>query len=305
MNTQSRPGRALLWLLAIPLMACVISPPLYWAGSSLADAGWLPVVKDFPFHRYFSRSVQISALLVLWPLVRSLGVRRASDLGLGKNPAFLRDGLAGFAVALASVGVLGSILMLLGWLEWRSSPHPAGLLRIFATAWTVSIIEELVFRGVLLGLLLRSLGAIPAVLISSGAFAVVHFLKTSRQPLEGPVGWTSGFEQLPLVFSSAPAWPVWAWALASLFLAGLILGFTTVRTRSLFLAIGIHAGWILGQQGLQWIAKSTIRPSDRLLPWIGPNVVSGAVPTGVLPLLAIAASGLVLWLGLRTRPGSR
>jgi membrane protease YdiL (CAAX protease family) len=286
-------------------MACVISPPLYWVGSALAEAGWLPVVKDFPFHRYFSRSVQISALLVLWPLVCALGVRRASDLGLGKNPAFLRDVLLGFGVALASVAALGAVLAAMGWLEWRSNPHPAGLLRICATAWTVSIVEEVVFRGVLLGLLLRSLGALPAILISSAMFAGVHFLKTSRQPLDGPVGWTSGFEQLPLVLSSAPEWPVWAWAAASLVLAGLILGFTAVRTRSLFLAIGIHAGWILGQQGLQWIGKSTIRPSDRLLPWIGPNVVSGAVPTGLLPLLAIAAAGFVIWLRLRPRHRER
>jgi len=56
-----------------------------------------------------------------------------------------------------------------------------------------------------------------------------------------------------------------------------------LRTRSLFLAIGLHAGWIFGQQTLQWMAKFRIKPPDALLPWVGPNVVSGAVPTGLIP----------------------
>ena len=66
-------------------------------------------------------------------------------------------------------------------------------------------------------------------------------------------------------------------------LAGLLLAVMTLRTRSLFLPIGLHAGWIIGQQGLQWVAKFHVRPQEALLPWIGPNVVSGAVPTGLIP----------------------
>ena len=56
-----------------------------------------------------------------------------------------------------------------------------------------------------------------------------------------------------------------------------------MRTRSLFLPIGLHAGWIIGQQGLQWLAKFRVKPPDALLPWVGQNVVSGAVPTGLVP----------------------
>jgi len=76
---------------------------------------------------------------------------------------------------------------------------------------------------------------------------------------------------------------VLGWGMLSLLLAGLILAVATLRTRSLFLAIGLHAGWIIGQQGLQWAAKFRIKPPEALLPWIGPNVVSGAVPTGLVP----------------------
>jgi hypothetical protein len=36
-----------------------------------------------------------------------------------------------------------------------------------------------------------------------------------------------------------------------------------------------------------------------LLPWVGPNLVSGAVPTGILPLVALVATGLLVKLYLR------
>jgi len=52
-------------------------------------------------------------------------------------------------------------------------------------------------------------------------------------------------------------------------------------------------GWIAGQQGFQMIAEFQIKPADALLPWIGPNVVSGAVPTGLVPAAIILLSGVL------------
>jgi hypothetical protein len=72
----------------------------------------------------------------------------------------------------------------------------------------------------------------------------------------------------------------------------------TIRTRSLFLAIGLHAGWILGQQGIQILGKFDIKPSEQLLPWVGENVVSGAVPTGLVPLAVLGFTGILILLFL-------
>jgi predicted MFS family arabinose efflux permease len=85
----------------------------------------------------------------------------------------------------------------------------------------------------------------------------------------------------------------------SLVLAGILLAVATIHTRSLFLAIGLHAGWILGQQGIQILGKFGIKPSDRLLPWVGENVVSGAVPTGLLPLVVLGITGVLIFWFLR------
>jgi membrane protease YdiL (CAAX protease family) len=275
--------RALAYFSAVILLACLLSPPLYWAGSALAERGILPFLKGFPFHRYFSRSIQISALLMLWPAFRWVGIRRIGELGLERNPLWRRDLLVGLAIALIPVVALGAGYLAIDVYDLKKSIPISRGLRIFATAGVVAVLEEFLFRGVLLGLCLRSMKPLSAVLVSSAVFAVVHFLRVAKSATEPAVGWLSGFAQLPQAFSSAPPWPLLGWGIFSLLLAGMILAAATLRTRSLFLPIGLHAGWILGQQGLQWLAKFRIKPPDALLPWVGPNVVSGAVPTGLIP----------------------
>lgn len=303
MNSKPVSPKSLLRLLVYPvavvLLACVISPPLYWVGNFLAEAGLLRIVEGFPFHRYFSRSVQISALLLLWPAFVWVGIRRLSTLGIEPNTLWKRDLAVGFLFAFLPVFVLGSAYFFTGVYEVRPDWEAAKFLRVAGTASAVSVIEEFLFRCVFLGLCLLAMGRVAAVGFSAVFFAVVHFLKTSKQPLEEPVTWMSGFEQLPLLFSSAPEWPLLGWAFLSLVLAGILLAVATIRTHSLFLPIGLHAGWILGQQGMQVVGKFNIKPSDQLLPWVGANVVSGAVPTGLLPLAVLGFTGILIALYLR------
>lgn len=291
--------RLLAYPVAVVLLACAISPPLYWAGTRLAGAGILTMVEGFPFHRYFSRSVQISALLLLWPAFRWVGIRRLEALGIEPNRLWRRDVAVGFLAAFLPVLALGAGYFLPGVYEGRTDWDGAKLLRVAGTAAVVSVVEEFLFRCVFLGLCLLAMGRKAAIGFSAVFFAVVHFLKTSKQPLEAPVTWLSGFEQLPLLFSSAPPWPLLGWAFASLALAGIVLAAATIGTRSLFLAIGLHAGWIFGQQGMQVVGKFAVKPPGRLLPWIGENVVGGAVPTGLVPLGVLAITGVLITLYLR------
>ncbi|MFZ4774891.1 MAG: CPBP family intramembrane glutamic endopeptidase [Terrimicrobiaceae bacterium] len=275
--------RLAAYLSGVILIACLLSPPLYWAGSALAEKGILPFLQGFPFHRYFSRSVQISALLMLWPAFQWIGIRRLGELGIERNTLWRRDLLLGFGIAFLPVIALSAGYLVFDVYDFKKSIPVAGGLRILGTASVVAILEEFLFRGVLLGLCLRSMRPAAAVLLSASIFAIVHFLKVAKSASEPAVTWLSGFAQLPQAFSSAPPWPLLGWGLLALLIAGILLAIVTLRTRSLFLAIGIHAGWILGQQGLQWAAKFRIKPPDALLPWAGPNVVSGAVPTGLIP----------------------
>jgi membrane protease YdiL (CAAX protease family) len=81
----------------------------------------------------------------------------------------------------------------------------------------------------------------------------------------------------------------------TLFLIGWILGDARVRTRSLWVSIGLHAGWILGNGVFNKIARRQIM----LLPWLGKNLLIGIIPLGVICLTWIIVR---LWLG-RQRDG--
>lgn len=111
----------------------------------------------------------------------------------------------------------------------------AGVLSLTAAA-----IEELLFRGLLLGLLLRwrqggKLWTGFAVLAQATLFAWIHAISDSTTP----------------VFDGLAVWT-----------GALILGVTVVFSKRLWLAIGIHAGW----NAVQYIAFGVQKPNLDYLP---------------------------------------
>ena len=75
-------------------------------------------------------------------------------------------------------------------------------------------------------------------------------------------------------------------ALATLFLIGLILAEARVVTRSLWLPIGLHAGWIFASGAFTKLARQQVL----MFPWIGKNMLVGVIPLGL---------AVVTWLLMR------
>src|SRR5204863_6824225 len=69
---------------------------------------------------------------------------------------------------------------------------------VLAAAIVVPLIEDLFFRGLFLGILLRSARPVVAALITSGFFAIVHFLKAPTRT-NATVTWLSGFHSIAFV----------------------------------------------------------------------------------------------------------
>ena len=107
---------------------------------------------------------------------------------------------------------------------------------------------------------------------------------------------------LGAIGGALPPFPILALAFLSLFAAGLILGWLTVRTGSLHAAIGLHAFWIFGQQLFNKAATYHVVPAGGLLPFIGPSQCNGMVPVGLLPLGALLLAGFLAAVLLRKRP---
>ncbi len=290
-----------LYLASVCAVGIVVSPVAYWICQWLIGEGWLQMLSGFPFHRYFTRTLQVAALTLLVPLVFWLRIRRIEDFGIQRNEQWDKELCIGFSAAFACLSLLGCGYVFSGVYGLRDSWEWSKVFQILATAAVVAPLEEIVFRGVILGLVSRAFGTVSGGIFSAALFALLHFVKPSKTDLGDPVTWASGWEQFVLLFSGLPPFPVSAYAAATLFFVGLFLAWTVVQTRSLWLAIGLHAGWIIAQQGLNGVAKYRAVPKDALLPWIGESVVSGAVPTGLLPLGALLFlwGGIFLWLRKR------
>lgn len=176
------------------------------------------------------------------------GRRLAMGLGLG----------LGGVVLLTAIEVGLGLVRFVPPAAWR--PEVLAGAAVAAIAFGLS--EELVFRGLVLRTLLQDLRPWGAVALSGLIFAALHFLR--------PV---SAADLLPF---------------AGLLVAGLALGYAAWKSGSLWLSVGIHAGWVYfiavtGQLGL-------LEVSEHGQLWAGTNGPS----SGLLGIVLLA--GMFPWL---------
>ena len=302
-------GKIFLYLLLVLIGGALVAP---WAWHLIQmlppdlRGGLIGKVQGMPFQRYLSRSLQVAAILLLWPLLRSLRIRSLRELGLyGANRplADLGVGIAAgiFCLILLESATLtsGAFVLSPGW----SGPVLAALPRLLLTAVVVAILEEFLFRGILLGFFRQVTTPAAAILLSALFFSGVHFLNLPAA-VSGDASplWYSGLSVFGSVGSSLPPWPDLGWAFATLLVAGIILGWMTVRTGSLLAAVGLHGIWILGQQAFNLAAYYPVKPPGGLLPFFGPPQCHGMVPVGIIPLGALMLAGILAGILLRHRP---
>lgn len=232
----------------------------------------LPVLPftDLPWWRVFRRCASIAAVLVLWWMV----ARRSSEhpwqnLGLAPWRAGKRPLLQGAALGFGLVLLLGLAYLACDvweisvtqdrWRLWRT------VIGFLPAALLVAVLEELIFRGYLLQRLMACSKAL-AVLGTSAGYALVH-LKPA---------WT---------------WPDSAMELTGLFILGVVLALSVLRTGHLYLAIGLHASLAYWARLNKLLVEF---PTDSSWQWlVGTNrLVNGLVPWGLLVLIGVA---LIRW----------
>lgn len=305
-------GKIFLYLAAVVLAGALAAPQAWELIHRLSPdlfGGFLGKIQGMPFHRYLSRSIQVAAIVLLIPLLRSLRIRSLRSFSLVPNPRPFRDLGIGMAAGLLCMALMIPSYLRFGACTLAPDWEPAflhALPHVAATAVAVALLEEFLFRGVLLGLLRQVMVPSVAVFLAAIPFALLHFFNLPRGGTgsggEGEsVTWWSGLHSLSQAATSLPPWSLLFWGLATLFCAGLLLGWLTVRTGSLHAAIGLHGVWILGQQLFNKV--SVFQPELAvLLPFIGPSQCSGAVPTGLVPLGALLLGGFLAAVLLRKRP---
>ncbi|MFL6501855.1 MAG: CPBP family intramembrane glutamic endopeptidase [Candidatus Udaeobacter sp.] len=281
-------ARLAAYFIAIVVGGALLAPILFWSAQALAAHGVFPFLAKYDFDRFFHRAILIVAVVLLWPLLRVSNVRTIADLGLAPNPHWVRDVGSGVLLSVIPLLFCGALLI---WLRVYSFRHVIVWPRIgtvLLAAISVPFIEEIFFRGLILGILLRTGRRLLSIIAVSGVFAAVHFLKGSdREPLI--VTWSSGFESIADAFAGFGDPMMVLAAFGTLFLIGCILADARVLTRSLWLPIGLHAGWIFASGTFSWLARRQMIA----LPWLGKNLLVGIIP---LAVVAVTWGLMRLWL---------
>ena len=281
-------ARLAAYFIAIVIVGALLAPILYWSAQVLAAHGVFPFLAKYDFDTFFHRAILIAAVLFLWPLLCISNVRGLADLGLAPNPHWIRHVTTGVLLSVIPLLFCGALLIVLHVYSFRHVFVWPRLGKMLLAAASVPFIEETFFRGIVLGILLRTGRKLLAIVAVSALFAAVHFLKGSEwEP--GIVTWTSGFQSIGDAFAGLADPMIVLAAFATLFLIGCILADARVLTLSLWLPIGLHAGWIFASGTFSWLARQQMVT----LPWLGKNLLVGIIPLG---LAAVTWIIMRLWL---------
>jgi membrane protease YdiL (CAAX protease family) len=264
------------YFIATLVVGALLAPILFWSAQSLAAHGIFPFLARYDFETFFHRALLAAAVLLLWPLLRASHVRTMADLALAPNPRWGRDLFAGAAISVIPLLCCGALLIAFHVYSLRHTFDWPRFGKMLLASITVPFIEETFFRGIVLGLLLKTGRKYVAIFAVSALFAVIHFLKAPDRTSE-IVTWTSGFSSIAHAFDGIGDPMMVAYALVTLFFIGWILADARVLTRSLWLSISVHAGWIFGSGAFSRLA----RQHTLALPWIGKNMLVGIIPLGV------------------------
>jgi membrane protease YdiL (CAAX protease family) len=266
-----------------------------------------------PYSRYFVRSVQFSAAVLLFPMIYWLGLRRGAgrrfrdtlrslrfadaqvDLRGGqplrRNPHGWRDLGLGFLLGTSVLAVLGWVLTADGWFHLRANADLGrALSRAVPRTLTIPIAEEVIFRGLLLGIFLRAMRPAAAIAALGGFFAFVHFLKPpAGVEIAQPGNPMAGLEWLGHIVARFGDPMSMAGQFGTLLMVGVVLSYARWRTASLWLPVGLHAGWVFALAVFKGLAApvKSIDASARYL-------VGFTLRDGIVPMLAVLATGLLI-----------
>lgn len=251
------------WPLAVQLLS-------FWLLVVLGAALWatgLWLLAGQPAFDRIPAIWQTSYLIGLYAWLLWLCRQARNSLSLPALPLWrpLRYGLSGAALSILSLSLLALLALRLGWVQWHTlrPDWPWIGLQVIVMAIAVASIEEIVFRGVMLDLALRSLSTWSALILQALIYAVLHLFRSDLAPLS------------------------WLTALISLGLTGLLLGQLRLRSKSLAMSVGLHGTWVALTSFASWAAWLVWDPA--WAPWSGlGNPVYGL-------------SGLLLLLGLNVR----
>lgn len=298
-GSSSALPKLLLYLLVVMLGGALLAVPLFHLGK--ASYGWLSTpswqdigmakwlrseIERAHFTRYFNRAVLVCAIVLIWPFLRWVKLDRSLLPTWKPLSAGIKQWALGFALASGLLLVLGFVFFKIGAYQLHPEPRWFKFGEPITAALGAGIVEEFFFRGLLLGLLLRTMSTRTALIAGTFVFALVHFLKPPEgwQIDDAAVTWSSGFHVLKQIAVGFGDVQFLLAEFATLFAVGWVLAQVRMQTGALWAGIGLHGGWVFG---LKYFSALTTY-SNGWLPWIGVNL-----KIGLAPLLTVLLTGWI------------
>jgi len=247
--------KLILLFLIIVFISCIIAPikkvPLDFM---LEKTGFIADSVDYEngvydFGKVMRRIMMMVALIVFIVYRKSLRFGTLISSALKIRPGFFRQFLLGLSMAVLSILIYYGIGLISGAWIIHMDYDSAGVIILKIVEYAliaclIGVMEEIFFRGFLLQSFMENMSVPMAVFVCSLIYSVLHFFRadvfvsTGFQPFVGFVTMAQFFK--PLFFDLAKHLP----EIIGLFLVGVVLSYAFIKTKSLYLSIGLHTGMV-------------------------------------------------------------
>jgi membrane protease YdiL (CAAX protease family) len=265
----------LAFTLPVAVLASILSGPI-----AASSASYSP-----PLLLTSSLASLAAIALATWIARRALDRRSFLSLGLRLDRHTLPDLVLGFLIAGPTIGLIFLFEWLMGWVRvdgwaWQGGAWLStliGLLSALVLWISVGIQEEVWSRGYHLQNLADGLNLPWGLFLSSAIFGGLHLANPNAT-------WLAGMGVLA---------------------AGYFLAFGWLRTRQLWLPIGLHIGWNFFEGTVFGFPVSGMGGFSLLRQTVaGPTLVTGGAfgpEAGLIVLPALGFGALLLWAYTRRR----
>lgn len=254
---------AVMAILLLPVVAgAVFAPHIYMGLLSFGRAfSAFDFFRTIEFISVLNRVVLVSGGLTGWWLYKRMQMHRMGDLGMVPFSAHQRG------------------LMLLAWVTgimmvflWGVCAAKFGAQLAFSRAgstwgaaveavlagWIVACIEELYFRGLVAGIVHRIASVDTTALLVGLFFSLVHFAEPEPFLAVAHAKWDTGLSMIPHVFTVHDVLHGRICMMGSLFFLGCGLVYLRYAYDSIWVPIGMHAGWVPALKLLSFRVQSGV-----------------------------------------------
>ena len=205
----------------------------------------------YNYGKIMRRIFMLTAVVLLILFRKSLDLKNLTTSGLKRVKGWRKEIYLGLIIGTGSVLIYGIYTLFLG-IQCAESDHRSigeFLTKLFTylfAALLTAFIEETLFRGLVFQGLMKDFPVFVSVALSSFFYAILHLfsfkvnVSVGQQPFAGFTTLINFFSTAVIDYQSVIPYII------GLFIVGTVLALAFRQTKSLYLPIGLHAGWVFG-----------------------------------------------------------